>query len=105
MPKQIKRATALTITERESIKTLTVQLAQGKKTIYDVLRDGKYVGQVRITAQGQFCRERSTDQWTYVVSHWRRSDPEFGKALVELLEMNSFTKLKDLLALQKRRVA
>lgn len=71
--------------DRKVIANLTVVLAQGMKTIFDVFDNGSFVGQVRTTFGGQFYRIRPKDEFVFVAFTWNSTDPHHGVALLELL--------------------
>jgi hypothetical protein len=74
---------------KDIVKTLSglqLSLAEGMKTIYDVYRDNKFIGQVRTTFGGQFFRKDHKEEFRYVFFKWNASDPKHGHALAALLD-------------------
>ena len=71
--------------DKSAISKLTVALAEGMKTIYDVFRNGTFIGQVSTTFGGQFFRKTREEDFMYAAWKWNTDDPEHGIALIELL--------------------
>ena len=68
------------------VKSLKIVCAKNRKTIYDVFKHGKFIGQVRTTYGGQFYRKKRSDEFIFVTNKWNSNDIFFGRAVIALIE-------------------
>jgi len=72
--------------ERALISECNIVLALGFKTIFDVHRNGEFIGQVRTTFGGQFYRKSKDEDFIFVGSEWDPDvDPPHGLAVMECI--------------------
>jgi len=68
------------------IRDLTISLAPGKKTWYEVKRDGVFIGYVTTRMDGQSFRTADMDFWCPATNFFHEADPKHGRALLALVD-------------------